>query len=126
MLIDLAGNKIDAYDFSIKGESSYHYPGSYFSINSSPTKFMDIYYLPDVDEMRTASGEGIHLLEMGIKEDADGNAQEVYHLRSYDWNLNNPDDPHGMEIDLAAGSMTIHPGWEVCNNVHDGTVATSN
>jgi hypothetical protein len=79
MLIDLAGSKIDAYDFTLKGEDSGDdFFGSYLKLSSSPEDFIDVYVYDHsgLGADYSDSYNGNNVLKISNKE---------YYLRSFDW-----------------------------------------
>ena len=97
MLIDLAGNCIDVYDFVIKGEnSSDDYYGSYLQLTSDPeVGFIDAYVY---DHHFDGDYEGNHVMLL---------SQSQYQLCSFDW-YNTETVKQGMLIDLTTGTMTAY------------------
>ena len=97
MLIDLAGNKIDAYEFTLKGEDP---SGSYLKFSSDPTEFVDIYsWDPSGLGIDSYSGyKGNHVLLIN---------EDNYQLRSFDWYVSD-NTKQGMLIDLGQGLIKAH------------------
>lgn len=93
-LFDLSSGNIEAYNFSLKGESSDKYPGSFIKLSSDPSSFIDIYLLDE--NYLDQDNEGIHVLEIGTNS---------YKLHSFDW-MPTGDFRSGMEIDLNGGCIT--------------------
>lgn len=102
MLIDLAGTtktggKIDAYNFTIKGEdASEDFYGSYLKLTSSPSKgFIDAYFFDHSfssnDKDDPYKGNHVMLL-----------SEDDYELCSFDW-YDTDTVKQGMKIDLSTG-----------------------
>ncbi len=105
MLIDLAGNCIDAYDFVIKGENtSTEYYGSYLQLTSDPSVgFIDAYVY---DHSFENDYEGNHVMLL---------SESQYQLCSFDW-YNTETVKQGMLLDLTTGTITAY------SNSNDGKV----
>ena len=135
MLLDLAGNKIDAYNFILRGEdTSETFYGSYLQLSSSPEadkSFIDAFFF-DHD---FATGEshdpydGNHVLLLN---------KDKYELCSFDW-YDTPQLKQGMRIDLSTGLIhaysNANPGKEMIINANAddyghpfaiGTIGTPN
>lgn len=96
MLFDLAGGKINAYNFVLRGETgSGDYAGSYLELKSDPQAFIKIRYIdPTLG--------GINVLHIG---------RAGYDLRSFNWS-NTDDLKQGMRINMASGQITAFSSVE--------------
>ena len=98
MLIDLAGGKIDAYNFTIKGEdASEKYYGSYLKLTSNPSGpgFIDAFVF---DHSFDYTYSGNHVMKLSTSN---------YYLRSFDWFVDG-NTRQGMTIDLSEGCITSY------------------
>lgn len=96
LLFDLAGGKLNAYNFTLRGEAgSGDYIGSYFQLSSNPEEFIKVRYIdPDLG--------GINVLHVG---------RSGYNLHSFDWYVNTSGDTpvrQGMRINMDSGDITAY------------------
>ena len=114
MLIDLAQGKIDAYDFTLRGEDPDS--RSYLKLSSNPTQMMKVFYVNKEIE----NDPGLTVLEVGTS---------AYTMRSFNWwNVEDSDKVlTGMEIDVENGRITAYssvdeqPGYKISIDASDET-----
>lgn len=98
LLFDLAGGKLNAYNFTLRGESgSGDYAGSYFRLSSDPDSFIKVRYIdPNLGP--------INVLHVGRKG---------YKLRSFDYYVKDATEKEaavrqGMYINMDEGNITAY------------------
>lgn len=112
MLIDLAQGKIDAYDFTLRGEDTES--RSYLKLSSDPAQMMKVFYV----NKENGDDPGLTVLEVGTNN---------YIMRSFNWwNVEDSDRVlTGMEIDVENGrimaysSVTEQPGYMISIDASD-------
>lgn len=96
MLIDLAQGKIDAYDFTLRGENTDS--RSYLKLSSDTSEMIKVHYR---DAALGADDEGLSVMQVGTTD---------YILRSFNWwNVAGKNVPlTGMEIDIGKGRIQAY------------------
>lgn len=96
MLIDLAAGKIDAYDFTLRGEDPDS--RSYLKLSSNPTQMMKVFYVNKEIE----NDSGLVVFEMGT---------DNYIMHSFNWwnRIEGGTEPlTGMEFNIRDGKFTAY------------------
>lgn len=96
MLIDLAQGKIDAYDFTLRGEDPDS--RSYLKLSSDPSQMIKVYYR----DINIDNDSGLVVFEMGT---------ENYIMRSFNWwdRVDGGTEPlTGMEFNIRDGKFTAY------------------
>ena len=88
MLFDLAGGKIDAYNFTLRGEDS---TGSFLQLSSNPNNFIQVNYKDD-------NLGSIDILKISKND---------YFLHSFDW-YQSGNTRQGMELNIETGTITAY------------------
>lgn len=96
MLIDLARGKIDAYDFTLRGENTTS--RSYLKLSSDTSEMIKVHYR---DAALGADDTGLNVMQVGTTD---------YVLRSFNWwNAAGKSVPlTGMEIDIGKGRIQAY------------------
>ena len=96
MLIDLAQGKIDAYDFTLRGENTTS--RSYLKLSSDTSEMIKVHYR---DAVLGADDAGLNVMQVGTTD---------YVLRSFNWwNAAGKSAPlTGMEIDIGKGRIQAY------------------
>jgi hypothetical protein len=96
MLIDLAQGKIDAYDFTLRGEDKDS--KSYIKLSSSPEQMIKVFYRNE----KIDDDSGLVVFEMGTNN---------YIMRSFNWwnRIEGGTEPlTGMEFNIREGKLTAY------------------